>query len=210
MAPQRPAGSAFNWAAVDLAQRRRLPHLVQPDVIYFVTFRLADSIAQSKLLQWAEELSRWQAANPPPHTPAQQKQYAELGYRRIERWLDRGEGSCLLRQGEPQEHLRACMEAYDGDRYWLGDYIVMPNHVHALVQVRGAAQLQLVVRAWRNASTHRINRQLGRHGRLWQDDWFDHIVRDDEALARIRAYIRNNARGLCSGDYLLGCGKLFQ
>ncbi|PYK67542.1 MAG: hypothetical protein DME45_10010 [Verrucomicrobia bacterium] len=39
--------------------RRRLPHWQQPGAAYFITFRLADSLPQSRLRQWREERAIW-------------------------------------------------------------------------------------------------------------------------------------------------------
>ena len=67
-----------------------------------------------------------------------------------------------------------------------------------------------VASAWNDSSTHQINKLCHRRGRLWQQDGFDHIVRDDPALARIRRYIRDNGRHLPEGKSFYACGSLFQ
>ncbi len=189
--------------------RRDLPHLVQGNVVYFVTFRLHDSIPRAKLAQWAEELRRWHSANSPPHTPQQVEAFAELGYRRIERWLDRCDGTCPLREPAVQQVVAACLEYRDRQDYWLGDYAIMPNHVHALVQIAPPHALKEIARTWCGVTTHRINRLLGRRGTLWQGEPFDHIVRNEESLARIRGYIRENGRRLPVHSWRYSTGSLF-
>ena len=201
---------AFDWNQAHLTYRRPLPHVVQDAVIYFVTFRLADSIPRIKLAQWQHELDRWLAMNPLPHTPAQHDEYAELGYRRIERWLDRGEGSCLLASQIVQRQLADCILLRDGVDHLLGDYTIMPNHVHALVQPLPGKPLKSILEGWRSSSTHQINKLCRRRGQLWQQDGFDHIVRNDHALARIRCYIRDNGQHLPEGKSFYACGSLFQ
>lgn len=197
----------FEWDAAYLQWRRRLPHVTQTDSIYFVTFRVADSIPAVRLAQWKQELAVWKYQNRPPLTQEQEEAYANLGYRRIERWLDQGHGSCPL-VGPAASEVQRCLTYLDGKDYRLGNYAVMPNHVHALVQMMSQSDLRDVVRTWRKATTHSINHILGRRGALWQSDWFDHIVRDAAALARIRDYIRRNGESVpCRA--LTGCGTLF-
>ncbi|MGF1451770.1 MAG: DNA methyltransferase, partial [Opitutales bacterium] len=53
--------------------KSNLPHWRQEGVSYFVTFRQADSIPQTKLKKWAAEKESWSAINPGPHTPEQRR-----------------------------------------------------------------------------------------------------------------------------------------
>jgi REP element-mobilizing transposase RayT len=197
----------FDWDRAHLEWRRRLPHVTQPDAIYFVTFRVADSIPAVRLAQWKREVDAWKAANYPPLTEDQEERYANLGYRRIERWLDQGEGSCPLADAAAAGEIQRCLRHCDRSEYRLGDFVVMPNHVHVLVQMLDGRKLRSIVDTWQDVTTHKINRLLSRHGTLWQDDWFDHIVRDVAALARIREYVQKNAASV-GKRALLGGGSL--
>jgi len=94
---------------------------------------------------------------------------------------------------------------FDGQRYRLVAFIIMPNHVHVLVGVDGRGMLRRNCRSWKQFSAKRINRELGRSGRLWQSESYDHLVRTPESLARFREYIEANPRkaGLAPDDYTL-------
>lgn len=83
---------------------------------------------------------------------------------------------------------------YDGERYELGEYVVMPNHVHAVVAPLQGYELSTVLQTWKSYSAHKINALVGRKGKLWQKETFDHIVRSPEQLERINAYIRDNPK----------------
>lgn len=81
----------------------------------------------------------------------------------------------------------------------LDSYVVMPDHLHALVSIaRDDTRLGAVVGAFKSLSTNAYIR--GVHGsgwrpfagRLWQRDYYEHVVRGDADLARIRAYIAHN------------------
>jgi putative transposase len=76
----------------------------------------------------------------------------------------------------------------------LDDYVVMPNHVHGLLVLEpGPSPLGAMVRAFKAASTHLI-RASGLEQFGWQRNYHEHMVRNAEALHRIRQYIRNNPR----------------
>jgi putative transposase len=80
-----------------------------------------------------------------------------------------------------------------GKRYELGEFIVMPNHVHAIVATIGDHQLSPILHSWKSFSAHKFNRILSSSGRIWLPESFDHIVRSAEHLAKFETYIRNNA-----------------
>jgi hypothetical protein len=67
----------FNHDAAVVIRRGKLPHWRQEGVIYFVTFRLADSLPQVKLDCLRQEKELWLRLNPEPHTRGQQIQYNE-------------------------------------------------------------------------------------------------------------------------------------
>ena len=67
---------------------------------------------------------------------------------------------------------------FDGERYALHAWVVMPNHVHVLCGPAEGWSLPDLVQAWKSYTAKRANTALGRHGTLWQDDFFDRYVRD--------------------------------
>jgi hypothetical protein len=72
----------------------------------------------------------------------------------------------------------------------------------------GAHGLSAVLHSWKSFTSNQLNRALGRSGQLWQDESFDHIVRDDGALARFARYVRENWERAPAGDARLGTGTL--
>jgi D-tyrosyl-tRNA(Tyr) deacylase len=171
--------------------RRDMPHWRQDGCTYFVTFRLADSVPANLLRQW-------ESLQPKPEFPEQ-----------FHQWLDQGHGMCVLRQPAVAEIVTMALQHFDGERYLLGEYVVMPNHVHALVTPLGSHTLSAILHSWKSFTAKRINRALGLTGKLWQDESFDHIARNEEALERFSAYIRDNPRtaNLPPGHYRAGVGQ---
>ena len=197
----------FDWDQARLVSRRNLPHLEQDGAIAFVTFRLADSLPWQKVRQWKNEREQWLAANPPPHTSQQQAILRQLLPKRLHDFLDAGHGQGVLAKAEAQDILESVLRFGDGAGYRLGEFVIMPNHVHVLVQPT-AQTLHKIVAAWKSISSRRINKVLGRRGQLWQEESFDHLLRDGHKLKMARRYIDGNPSRLAAGSYRLGCGSL--
>jgi len=187
-----PAPKFFNPYAEIEVTANNLPHWQQPGATYFITFRLADSIPTDRLEDWRMERESWLANHPEPWSPETERDYHRLFRARIDAWLDAGEGECLLRTPAGREPLANTLRHGDGDRYRLHAWVVMPNHVHVLVTLAEVAKLEIEVGAWKSISARRINRLLGRSGTLWQEDYFDRLVRDREHFDNCVRYIRRN------------------
>jgi REP element-mobilizing transposase RayT len=186
----------------------RLPHWRQEGATYFVTYRLADSLPDSRLRQLAAFRREWEWRHPPPHSDEDRTELARGVMQRMEVWLDQGLGSCVLREGALAAKVVEAMRHFDADRYELDAYAVMPNHVHLLVRPfdRGAYHrrgdfqsppptndtLERILQSWKRYTSRQINLALGRAGRLWQKESFDRIVRDEEHLYRCLQYIGAN------------------
>jgi DNA modification methylase/REP element-mobilizing transposase RayT len=169
-----------------------LPHWRQDGVTYFVTFRTADSMPKARVEQWTREREEWLAAHPEPHDEDTRREYYHLFPERWQNWLDECHGACeLVHEGVAAE-VERCIRHDDGKQYRLDEFVVMPNHVHALVTPLGEHRLSDILQAWKSVSSHAINKLLDRKGTFWQKESFDHIVRSPEQIERIRAYIRDN------------------
>jgi REP element-mobilizing transposase RayT len=203
-----PPPTAFDWNKAWMAHRGCLPHLRQDDVVYFVTFRLVDALPDARLDELKAARDRWLAANPPPHSPAQQNQFRCLWTIQLEKLMHAGHGECVLRHPECRAFVETTIRHDDRTRYRLGQFVVMPNHVHVLLQLLPDGDLSMIVKAWKSISARRINKLLKRTGSLWQDEYFDHIVREEATLQRFEEYIRDNPSRLPPRTFTLGCGSL--
>ena len=83
---------------------------------------------------------------------------------------------------------------FDGQRYELGSFVIMPNHVHALVRPLACNlyPLEKILQSWKQFTAKRILRQSGIGVSLWQEESFDRIVRDEEHLYHCVQYIGSN------------------
>uniref|UniRef100_A0A7C1FIP5 DUF1156 domain-containing protein n=1 Tax=Caldilinea aerophila TaxID=133453 RepID=A0A7C1FIP5_9CHLR len=161
--------------------RTRLPHWEAGEVPQHIIFRLADSLPTHVLAQWEEELRRL----PETQRNAERRQ-------RIERALEAGHGSCLLRDPALAQIVEDALLHFDGLRYRLHEWAVMPNHVHVLVTPLHGYSLSSIVHSWKSYTAKAINRVRGSSGPVWQEDYFDRMVRDEAHFARVAAYVREN------------------
>ncbi|RKX36702.1 MAG: hypothetical protein DRP64_18235, partial [Verrucomicrobia bacterium] len=189
---------------------RRLPHWTQDSRIYFVTFRLADSIAKEKLIQWKEELEIWRTNQPEPNSEQVIGEQTRRYRKKQQEWLDQGHGSCILTDPEVSAIVEQTLLHFDEERYRLGDYVVMPNHVHLIVAPGIGFHLPDIMHSWKGFSAQQINKLLGQTGVLWMDESFDHIVRREYHLGKYTSYIRDNPKKarLKPSAYRQGTGSL--
>jgi len=188
-----------------LKARNRLPHWSQGEVFQFVTWSLGDALPSEKRRQIVVERRDWVRAHPKPWTPKEEMEYGELFSERVEGWLDRGGGACVLKRPEASECVARTLEYFDGERYALKAYVVMPNHVHVLVSPFAEWSLDRLVHSWKRFSTGRIRKVVGGEGRLWMPGYWDRMIRSVEHLEYVREYIRLNPMraGLGFGEFVL-------
>lgn len=88
---------------------------------------------------------------------------------------------------------------FDGRRYRLHAWVVMPNHVHALLTPLAGWELGQILHFWKSFTANECNKLLGRHGKFWQKESFDRYVRDERHYHNAVAYIERNPvkAGLC-------------
>ena len=203
--PVRGVFRGFDERAEVELRRRNLPHYEQPGATYFITFRLGDSTPQTLLAQWREELERWLKHHPKPWDWKTEREHHRRFVEEREDWLDQGHGSCLLRDPRTAKIVADALTHFDDQRYILDVFVVMPNHVHALVLPLAAHKLPDILHSWKSFTANAINKALGREGPVWMPESYDHIVRDEAELQVLRDYVAANpgkAR-LKDGEFVL-------
>ena len=173
--------------------RANLPHWSQGETACFATFRLADSLPQEKIDALALERSAWLDAHPKPWSDAEFDDYRENFVVRVQKWLDANHGSCVLRERENRKIVENALQHFDGDRYRLYAFVVMPNHVHVLFAPFGENKIPEILRSWKGFCAREINRRLGSAGTLWQKESWDTLIRDETHFARVMKYMRCNS-----------------
>ncbi len=201
-----PTFNPFNPHAEVEVYLRHLPHWRQKGATYFITFRLADSIPRRILLQWREERELWLKARGITADLAEQEKenrYAAISEqerkraerrdaRRLHVELDRCHGSCLTRGAGNAGILQQALLHFHGQRGWIGDFVIMPNHVHLLIQPFDTHPLEDWLQSIKSYSARRFDKRAMEEGRVFQQESYDRVVRDREELEAYRDYIANN------------------
>jgi REP element-mobilizing transposase RayT len=86
----------------------------------------------------------------------------------------------------------ATLRNFEGQRYRLIGYVVMNDHLHVVVEPSTGYDLTAIVQSWKSYTTNRMQRSCGRKGRVWQREYFDRVIRDDDELNNRLAYILRN------------------
>ncbi|MBX2979769.1 MAG: transposase [Flavobacteriales bacterium] len=178
--------------------RRNLPHWSQEGKLYFVTWRLADSLPQKALKQIEADRKAWYGqyggTSIADLEPSVRKEWYRLFDQRVQLWLDAGHGSCILRKPEAKRIMADALHHFHDKRYHLGSFAIAGNHVHVLVAPHPTVELSSVIHSWKSFTSNAINKALGRTGRLWMDEYFDRILRNQLHLERVEGYIAAHVR----------------
>jgi leucyl-tRNA synthetase len=173
-------------------RNRNLPHWQQDQKYYFVTWRLNDSLPASLVRDWKLEAAAWLAARKQPLSTEEEKEFHCLFSDRLESLLDEGRGSCILGNPDIAKIVEQTLKHFDGSRYSLSAFVLMPNHVHVLFKLSAGEDLGKVIHSWKSYSAHEINKALKQEGPVWQEEYFDRIVRGESHHARVLEYICEN------------------
>ena len=155
--------------------------------------------------RWESERATWLRFHPQPWTAETEREYHDRFSGAIERWLDAGHGSCVLRRHDCAAVVAEALRHFDGDRVAQISWVVMPNHVHAVFVLNSAWLLENIILSWKGFPARKINPLLRRKGNFWQRDYFDRLVRDAKHLANCVRYIRRNPEKarLRKGEFVL-------
>ncbi len=194
----------YQESQVSLKTRNRLPHWQQDEGTYFTTFRLADSLPSELLEDWRDERRAWLIQNPKPWHGTQELEYHRRFSSAIEHHLDDSHGACLFRDPANAGILADSISYFDADRYLLHAWVIMPNHAHLLFSVAPAGVLAKIIASWKRFSANQIQPRIGGTGGIWQKDYFDRLIRNEEHFQNVIRYIRNNPvkAKLPTGEYL--------
>jgi putative transposase len=202
--------------AVEITHRN-LPHWEQAGTTYFITFRTADSLPAPVLTQWKSDRELWLHAHGiDGEDKSWRDQLAALSDNKQNEFrkrfnaswhemLDAGHGECLLRRPHLANITAEAFHHFDGKRYALGEFVIMPNHVHLLAWFPPDCEgMKAQCKAWKRYTAVQINRALHRQGHFWQGESYDHLVRSTAQMEHYQTYIAENptkAR-LRDGEYL--------
>lgn len=167
--------------------RHYLPHCDQPGLVQGITFRLHDALPRPLIEEWKAELMAkppGTAGVPPAQCEGQQDAGGPRGLtgpndfhdlpsthphvvelrRRVARYEDAGHGKCWLRDARIAQLVENALHHFDGQRYRLLSWCIMPNHVHTLIETWEEWPIGGVCHSWKSYTAKKANTVLGRKG----------------------------------------------
>ena len=181
-----------NRTEVSRLRLQHLPHWRQDGATYFVTFRLADSLPEAKLIEIKNHRAWWEHTHPEPRSETDWEEYAREVTRRTEAWLDEGHGACHFREERWANDLRDRLHHFQGERYQLFCWVIMPNHCHLVIRPFDGHELEDLLGSMKGVTAKHLNAVVERSGELWQQECYDRIIRDAEHLHRVIQYLGRN------------------
>ena len=174
------------WVPVpDWHSRGYLPHCGEIGHIQNVTFRLSDSVPEKTIADWRDELGII------PGLAAYDTRNIEFR-RRISEYEDAGHGGCLLGNPQIAELVQNALLFFDGKRYRVIDWCIMPNHVHVLVLPVNGHLLANIVHSWKSYTGHMVKKLFNLTKPFWMVEYHDRFIRNERHLEIASDYIRLN------------------
>jgi putative transposase len=155
--------------------RGYLPHFDGGAVVQSITFRMADSL--------------------PRHVYEQILAAAKTDedrFKRLEGLIDRGRGACILKRPEIAALVENALLFFDGERYRLLAWTIMPNHVHVMIEQIDGYSLGSIMHSWKSFTAKAVNKLLGSNGTVWSADYHDRYIRNLEHYEYASSYIEQN------------------
>jgi REP element-mobilizing transposase RayT len=184
--PKAPSKNKKTPSLSDWHSRGYLPHFESETATQDVTFRLFDAVPKSLIEAWKTQEAHSQ--NPDAETR-----------KLIEKYSDAGHGACYLRNPSVASMVQDSLIHFDGVRYHLHAWVVMPNHVHWLFTPMGEYKLKQIMHSVKSDCANEANLILDRSGTFWMADYFDRWIRNEQHFKNAVRYIENNPvkAGLC-------------
>lgn len=181
---------------------RKLPHYQPEGMSFFITCRLKNSLPRKIIEELRQEYRRVnkELASIVDQVECNRKWY-ESQKRYFGKWdslLDHSsEGPTWLANPKVAKIVKDSLHFFDGQRYELDAYCIMPNHIHTVLKPLENAEgifysLTSIMHSIKRFTAGEANKLLGRSGPFWQPETFDHIVRDNAELERVIHYVINN------------------
>ncbi len=191
--------------------RRNLPHWQPASAVFFITYRLAGTLPGSVLNELRKEHQRLRTLQRDPvYSEAEWNLRMEKKMFAIQdKYLDRDNTIEWLSEPRISRIVRENLYHHAGTKYSLWAYVIMPNHVHVVLQPDEThtgrfkedngkkaqyekGSLAAILHSLRSYTALEANKALGRTGKFWQGEAYDHWVRDDGELQRIIRYVEND------------------
>ena len=191
--------------------RQSLPHFQPIGAIFFVTFRLKDSIPKAKLIQLKQDFDKrilTLKTQPGEYQKELIREERNQFFLKYDKLLDNiTSGPHYLKHPEIAKIVEAELHKFDCATYDLIAYCIMSNHVHILIDTHiqlpekfdidtynetHFEPLQNIMKRIKGPTAVYANRSLKRNGKFWQRESFDRVVRNEKEFQKTITYILEN------------------
>ncbi len=189
--------------------RRKLPHIHSPGSTLFVTFRLAGSIPKTVLQQWLAEKS---LRSRKKVNDESQIEFGRRWFARFEDILHQAKtGPIWLANPHVAKIVSDGLKYRDERVYRLHAFCIMSNHTHvvftprlndrSIVEVKDSNPLRFlsdaptlgaIMKSLKGYTAREANKFLNRRGSFWEEESYDHEIRNEDEFGRIVKYVLNN------------------
>ncbi len=194
----------------DIYYRAKLPHIHPADGIFFITFRLANSLPKQVIHQFMEEKNfeklRIRLQNEGIFKRELIYEIEKNYFNKFDKLLSQSTTNCWLNNNKIAQLVANKLHSYDNLRYLLICFCIMPNHVHILVNMKNFISINRsnrygrtknyplsdVLRLIKGSTARLANKLLDRSGEFWQHESYDHYVRSEKEYNKIIEYILLN------------------
>ena len=179
-----------------LFYQRNLPHWQPIAASFFVTTRLHGSIPMPILKQLREQKEQLLAEATATGDKEMIYNARKRHFKLYDEALDSNpNGPYYLAQSEIAEIVKEGLHHRDGKDFTLWAYTIMSNHIHFLVTTydTNTDYLWKIMQNFKKYTGRESNKVLGRTGNpFWDEEYYDHLVRNDDEFHRIEQYIMMN------------------
>ena len=184
----------MNMTAINKRRGALLPHWTKPRGVYSVTFRLADALPRSVIEEWCRERADILRTACILHRNLSFHERVRLQelHEKLEQHMHKGYGACWMRRCDIAQVVANALNHFAEKRYRLFAWCVMPNHVHVVFQPFPGYSLSGILHSWKSFTAKRANILLGRRGEFWQEEYYDHLIRDPEDFLHCIEYVWTN------------------
>ena len=171
--------------------RSQLPHWEVRGAWHSITIRCEGSLPRAAQERIREIRATLDTIEPNSPDFAQlQRQY----FLTAEKHLDTGCGFAPFTSSSLCEVAIQAFRKSTAEGWEFGGSVIMPNHIHLLMQKVADSGLSLkkALERLKGRSARQVNQAMKRQGRFWQEDWFDRWMRNEAERQKTIRYIRNN------------------
>ena len=182
------------FGEVHIRNRGRLPHWDKDSGLYFITFRLADSLPKQVVQGILErnKILRTAKLSGIPLSPQQKVRASEYSATKIEEYADHGAGACILRDPRIAAAIAEALTYWHGTPYRLAAWCIMPNHVHVVCRMLPGFELGPIVKSWKAHGANVAGKVLKHTGTMWQREYYERLIRKEGELERAISYVLQN------------------